>query len=123
MSTRLTLEKPRAKSSYVWLIEPYFPLSQCYRRQRTCQHDPEHRRRRRIAIAPKKPAPATPEDLSVELPPPFDVDADDSAGTRMESEEPSVLPAAVDGTFTRLVPIPVKDEEVDQLETDWMQPE
>ncbi|KAG8905254.1 hypothetical protein FRB99_000369 [Tulasnella sp. 403] len=92
---------------------------QCYRRQRTCQHDPEHRRRRRTTVPGKKGGPSDdPKPAGSQAP--FDVDQEDITTNRMESEDPSI---PIHSPEPRAPRQPVKDEEVDQLETDWMQPD
>lgn len=101
-------------------------FSQCYRRQRTCQHDPEHRRRRRAALPPKKPS-GDSDGAKLNGAVPVEVDAAEDMTTRMESEDPSIPTG--DSAEDRRTPRPttaatdegVKDEEVDQL--DWMQPD
>lgn len=99
---------------------------QCYRRQRTCQHDPEHRRRRRTALPPKKPS-GDSDEAKPNGAAPVEVDGAEDMTTRMESEDPSIPTG--DSAEDRRTPRPttaatdegVKDEEVDQL--DWMQPD
>jgi len=96
--------------------------SQCYRRQRPCQHDPEHRRRRRTVAPVKKPG-VTSEDGKSSAPIMVDVDGEDGT-TRMESEDPSIPADSPErGAIGPRPRLPVKDEEVDQLETEWMQPD